>query len=142
MIRKLSTIYEAEKSYNKFVFKHAVDIYRLSSNQIKEMVSFLFPFSKTKKKFIPRFIPVSKFLREAENHWQSDKSRPSTSILVACMQSFFWVNLRNDKIELYQLFNFTFFQFYKRQTARRLLFLIFSPSLILPGISTFLFVSF
>ena len=30
--KKLSTIYEAEKSYD-FVFKHGVDIYRLSSSQ-------------------------------------------------------------------------------------------------------------
>ena len=43
---------------------------------------FHFPFSKTGKKFIPSFIPVSKFLTVAQNHSQSDKSRPSASILV------------------------------------------------------------
>ena len=49
---------------------------------IKEWFPFLFRFSGTGKKFIPRFISVSKFLRVAENHSKSDKSRPSASILV------------------------------------------------------------
>ena len=91
--RKLSTIYGAEKSYD-FVFEHGVDIYRLSSNQGNGFL-FIFHFLK---KLIPRFIPVSKFLRVVENHSQSDKSHPLP------------------------------------------LFLFCSPSLILPGISTFLFV--
>ena len=77
----LSTIYQAEKSYD-FVFQHRVDIYRLSSNQRNVACPFLFPFSTTGKKFIPRLIPVSKFWRVVENHSQSDKSRSSASIFV------------------------------------------------------------
>ena len=73
--KKLSTIYEAEKSYD-FVFKHGVDIYRLFSSQGNGL------FHKTGKQFIPRFIPISKFLRVVGNHSQSDKSRLSASILV------------------------------------------------------------
>ena len=63
-----------------FVFKHGVDIYRLPP--IKRCFPFLFRFSKTGKKFIPHFISVSKFMRVAENNSQSQKSRPSASILV------------------------------------------------------------
>ena len=39
--KKLSTIYKAEKSYD-FVFKHEVDIYRLSSNQGNGFLFFSF----------------------------------------------------------------------------------------------------
>ena len=77
---KLSTIYEAQKSYD-FVSKHGVDIYRLSSNQGNGFL-FVFFFLRLEKKFIPRMIPVSKFWRVAENQSQSDKSRSSASIFV------------------------------------------------------------
>ena len=93
--KKLSTIYEAEKSYELF---SSMGLTFIPCPQIKEMVSFSIPFSTTGKKFMLRLIPVWKFWRAAENHSQSDKSRSSASILV--------------------LF----------------------PSLIPPGISTFLFV--
>ena len=51
MIRKLSTIYEAEKSY-AFVFKHGVDICRLSSHQGNGFL-FFFVFLRLEKFYPP-----------------------------------------------------------------------------------------
>ena len=80
IISKLSTIYAAEKSYNS-VCKHGVDIYRLSSNQ--GMVSFSFScLQDWEKGYSPFIIPVSKFLRVAENNSLCEKCSPSASILV------------------------------------------------------------
>ena len=74
--KKLSTIYEAGTSYN-FVFKHGVDICHLSSNQGNGFL-FFFLFLRLEKSLSRVSFPF----RAAENHSQSDKSRPSASILV------------------------------------------------------------
>ena len=79
MIRKLSTIYKAKRAMILF---SSMGLTFITFPPMKDMVSFSFSFSKTGKKFIPRFIPFSNFLTVAQNHSQSDKSRPSASILV------------------------------------------------------------
>ena len=82
MIEIFSTICEAEKSYS-FVFKHGVDISRLSSNHGNGFLFFLV-FLRLENSLSPISLPFQSLLRVAttENHSQSDKSRPSASILI------------------------------------------------------------
>ena len=54
----------------------------ISASERKHGFLFIFLFLRLEKSLSLRFIPVSKFLTVAQNHSQSDKSRPSASILV------------------------------------------------------------
>ena len=57
--KKLSTIYEAEKSCD-FVFKHGVDIYRLSSSQ-EDGFHFFFIILRLENSLSPASFPFRSF---------------------------------------------------------------------------------